>query len=166
MFESNDCINWLATCHLTYCQSMSIEAPRETRMDPSCFRDGSFCQTKLLPLGLVVSDSFCHLVPWRPCCYSPSPLIVLGRSYWKSFITVFTYSASMHRQQSIITEPSAEHSMTYYSPWWMISLYVITSYFAAISTPIWLQMDVRWQIYVAIRTATRKPYRRSSAFTI
>ena len=29
-----------------------------------------------------------------------------------SVTDVFTYSVSMHRQQSIITEPSAEHSMT------------------------------------------------------
>ena len=35
---------------------------------------------------------------------------------------VFTYFASTRRQQSIITEPSAAHSMTNLPPWSMISL--------------------------------------------
>ena len=58
----------------------------------------------LLPLKLLASDTFCHPVPWRPCCSSPSPVIVLERLYWMTVTDVFTCFVSMYRQQSIITK--------------------------------------------------------------
>ena len=96
--------------------SKSVDTPREMCIDVSCFRDGSFFINETPSPGVVGIGFLLSPRAVKALLFFSFPNHRIGKIVLVSVIDVFTYSVSMHQQQSIITDPSAAHSMTNFPP--------------------------------------------------